>query len=126
MAPRRAVRPTRRVLKPHLYQTVRGGTGLMSEPNYDLGIEDTSGLNDLDWLEINKCRAAFKTGGEKALREAYEDLSRRDVVRFSRILGAFFPVEYSEALKDYMARNCIAKEDILEMAAKLENPPKKH
>ena len=98
----------------------------MSESGGDLGIEDTSGLNDLDWSEINKCRSAFKTGGETALRKAYEDLSRRDIARFSRILGALFPVEYREALKDYMARNGITKEDILEMAAKLKNPSKKH
>ncbi len=95
----------------------------MSEPNDNRG--DIFRLSDHDWLEINKCRAAFRTGGEKALREAYEDLSRRDTARFNRILGALFPIEYSEALKDYMARNGITREDILEMA-KLKNSLKKH
>ena len=38
----------------------------MTEPE-DFEIQDTSGLTDADWAEINKLRNAYKSGGSKAL-----------------------------------------------------------
>jgi hypothetical protein len=37
----------------------------MTEPD-DLEVQDTSGLTNADWVEINKLRNAYKKGGGKA------------------------------------------------------------
>jgi hypothetical protein len=41
----------------------------------DLEIQDTSGLTDADWAEINKLRDAYKRGGLKALDAALAKLA---------------------------------------------------
>jgi hypothetical protein len=61
----------------------------MSDREDALGIEDTSGLTDADWAEINKLRRAYDTGGDKELVKAWE-IFAQDPVRAVRVLGAFF------------------------------------
>jgi hypothetical protein len=56
----------------------------MTEPRRepdDLEIQDTSGLTEVDWTEINKLRKAYKRGGSKALDAALEKLAR-DPLRY--------------------------------------------
>jgi len=36
-------------------------------PNPLDDIKDTSGLTDADWAQINKLRAAYESGGQKAI-----------------------------------------------------------
>jgi hypothetical protein len=48
----------------------------MSEAE-DLAIQDTTGLTDADWAEINKLRNAHKKGGAKAVGRAMQQLAGR-------------------------------------------------
>jgi len=84
-----------------------------------LGIVDSSGLADADWVEINKLKSAYETGGMKALSKAFDELSA-DPVRALRVFGAFRPVEVREAIRDKMAELGITPEDIREMLAMAE------
>jgi len=70
----------------------------MGDRDEELGIEDTSGLSDADWVEINKLRDAYRTGGQKALRDAWRKLTD-DPIRTVRVYGAFFPTSCGRLLK---------------------------
>lgn len=56
----------------------------------DLEIQDTSGLTDADWTEINKLRNAHKNGGKKAFAVALDQLAK-DPIRYAVVIGAFYP-----------------------------------
>jgi hypothetical protein len=85
----------------------------------DLKIEDTSGLTDADWAEINKLRNAYKTGGKKALAAAWDQLAK-DPIRYAVVAGAFYPKMVREALRDQMAEAGITEEDLRDLIRKLE------
>ena len=70
----------------------------MGDRDEELGIEDTSGLSDADRVEINKLRDAYRTGGQKALRDAWRKLTD-DPIRTVRVYGAFFPTSCGSLLK---------------------------
>ena len=92
------------------------------EHEKDLGIEDPSSLLDNDWVEINKARAAYKTGGLAALSQTLDDLRDRNFVCYARIIGAMFPGEMREAIKDEMAELGMDEDDLRELIRKLESP----
>lgn len=80
-------------------------------------VADSSGLTDADWAEINKLRKAYETGGRKALRKAFDELSK-----YARVVGALYPDEIRESIKDAMAEKGMTEEDIRELIRKLESP----
>ncbi len=55
---------------------------------------DLSSLNDLERAELNKLRLAYESGGEEALRKAWNKLKKEDVLTFLQIQAALFPDEY--------------------------------
>ena len=77
--------------------------------NEPFEVVDTSGLTDADWALINKLRAAYETGGKKALKKALAELVKDDPVRFVVVIGAIFPGMIREALKDAVAEAVFRK-----------------
>ena len=92
----------------------------MRDRDDELGIEDTSGLRDADWIEINKLRDAYKTGGQQALKEAWRKL-KDDPVSTMRVYGAFFPEKLRNTIKDVMAAEGITFKDLKEMIEKAKS-----
>ena len=87
----------------------------MSDWNDELGITDMSGLNDADWVEINKLRRVWETKGTKGLTKAFD---RLDPVRCFRIMAALFPERVYNTIRDQMAEKGITEDDLKEMARK--------
>lgn len=90
----------------------------------DPEIEDTSSLNDADWVEINKLNDAHKADGDEGLQNAFEQLLQHDPVRAARILGALYP--QGRGLADQLAEHGLTAEDFLETIQKLAHSPTKH
>ena len=84
----------------------------------------TTYLKDADWAEINRLRAIYEQKGEKALSEALAKLTEQDPVRAAHVIGAFFPDELREAIRDAMAERGMTEEDLRELGAKLDGPAK--
>ena len=61
----------------------------MTESKSPIDVVDTSGLTDADWAEINKLRAAYENGGQKALSRALQELAT-DPIRYIRALWVLF------------------------------------
>jgi hypothetical protein len=93
---------------------------VMGDQDDDLGIEDTSGLNDADWLQINKLHDAYRTGGQKALEDAWRRL-KDDPIRTMRIYGAFFPDKLRNTIKDVMAAEGMTFEDLKDIIKKAKS-----
>jgi len=85
----------------------------------DLEIQDTSGLTDADWAEINKLRNAYKSEAAKALSKAMKQLAK-DPIAYVRVIGAFFPDMVRQQIRDVMAEQGMTKEDLRELIRKLE------
>ena len=92
----------------------------MGEHDDELGIQDTSGLSDADWAEINKLRDAYKTGGQKALEGAWRKLTD-DPIRTVRVYGAFFPEKLMNTIKDVMAAEGMTLEGLKDMIEKAKS-----
>ena len=92
----------------------------MGDRDEELGIGDTSGLSDADWVEINKLRDAYRTGGQKALKDAWRELTD-DPIRTVRVYGAFFPDKLRNTIKDVMAAEGMTVEDLKEMIEKAKS-----
>lgn len=90
----------------------------MTEPD-DLEIQDTSGLTDADWAEINKLRKAHRSGSRKTYEAALEELAK-DPIRYAVVIGAFFPEMVRETIRDQMAEAGLTEEDIRELLQKAE------
>ena len=60
--------------------------------------KDPSLLWDLDWVEINKLRRAYKDGGDDALEGACRDLMNKNMHQFARIACAY-QIKCHNALK---------------------------
>jgi hypothetical protein len=90
----------------------------MTQPA-DLEIQDTSGLTDADWIEINKLRKAYRNGGRKTFEIALDRLAK-DPIRYVVVIGAFFPDMMRETIRDQMAEAGITEEDLRELIQKLE------
>jgi hypothetical protein len=84
-------------------------------------VVDSTGLTDTDWAEINKLQRTYREGGKKALNTAMAELAK-DPIRFTAVIGAFFPDMIREAMKDAVAEAGMTEEDIREMVRKLESP----
>src|SRR5215470_5226772 len=93
----------------------------MTEPD-DLEVQDTSGLTDADWAEINKLRKAYEAGGRKAIDSALKKLAK-DPIRFVAVIGALYPDMMREMIRDQMAEAGITEEDLRELIQKLEGIP---
>jgi hypothetical protein len=91
----------------------------MTEPD-DLEIQDTSGLTDADWVEINKLRKAYKNGGTKAFASALDRLAK-DPIRYAVVIGAFYPDMVRETIRDQMAEAGITEEDLRELIQKISS-----
>ena len=88
----------------------------------DFEVQDTSGLTDADWAEINKLRKTYKRGGRKAVGLALEKLAK-DPIRFVVVIGALYPDMMREMIRDQMAEAGITEEDLRELIQKLEGAP---
>ena len=84
-------------------------------------VENSEGLTDADWVEINRLKRAYEAGGQKALSKAFAELAK-DPVQYVRVVGAFFPNDVREAIKDEMAEQGMSKDDLRELIRKLESP----
>jgi hypothetical protein len=82
---------------------------------------DTSCLTDADWTNLNKMRHVYSEGGKEALKAAMLDLSESDLVSYTRVIGAYFPNELRNALKDAMAESGMTLDDLKEMNRKKES-----
>jgi len=95
---------------------------MIDDKNDDpLPVVDSVGLTDIDWAAINKVKLAYRKGGKKALSKALDELSS-DPVQTIRVLGAFFPIETCEEVRDKMAELGITREDLEELIRKHESP----
>jgi hypothetical protein len=83
---------------------------------------DTSHLTDADWAEINKLRAAYEAGGQKALSRAMKHLSEANPIRYMHVVAAYFPDAVRQAIKDAMAEKGMTDEDLRKLIRKLESP----
>jgi hypothetical protein len=83
-------------------------------------VVDSSGLTDADWAEINKLQQAYKEGGKAALNRAMAALAK-DPIRFTAVIGAFFPQMIREGIRDAVAEAGLTEEDLREMARNLDS-----
>ena len=97
----------------------------MTDKSIDLRVVDTSGLKDADWVEINRLKSLYETGGRNALSKALAELGESDPVRSIRVLSAFFPETVREALTDSMAEQGLMAEDLRELIRKHEASTRK-
>jgi hypothetical protein len=82
-------------------------------------VPDPTGMTDADWADLNKLKAAYESGGAKASRKVFAELSA-DPVRGVRILGALFPEMVREQLKDRLAEHGITEDDLRQMLREAE------
>ncbi|MGB8629181.1 MAG: hypothetical protein WCD69_07300 [Xanthobacteraceae bacterium] len=66
--------------------------------------EDSSWLQDHDWLELNKLLRAYKDGGDEAIKKAFRDLLEKDALQFARVACAYdlnrTPQQFKDAIED--------------------------
>jgi hypothetical protein len=85
-------------------------------------VVDPSVLTDADWVEINKLKAAYASGGDRALDKAMGELAERHPLRYCAVLAAFFPDMTGHAATDNaLADPGVKEEDLHELIRKLEN-----
>jgi hypothetical protein len=65
-----------------------------------VAVSDHPGLTDADWLEVNKLRSAYITGGNPSLSTALEDFCKRNAIAYIRVLNAILPNRIREALSE--------------------------
>ena len=80
-------------------------------------LEDPSWLEDLDWIEVNKLRRAYKDGGEDLLKKAWRDLYFKDVRQFVRVACAYDP-DRIRPIKDAFEDAGYTLQDLVELAKK--------
>jgi hypothetical protein len=56
-------------------------------------LEDSSGLTDADWAEINRLKRVYESGGADALDTAFSNLTEIDPIRATVVLEAFLNPE---------------------------------
>ena len=82
-------------------------------------IPDPAGLSDADWAELNKLKAAYESGGAKALSAAFRELVV-DPIRYISVVGALFPDMVREQIKDTLAARGLTEEDIRRMLEEIK------
>ena len=76
------------------------------------------GLRDLDWVEVNKLRRAYKEGGKKAVKKAWRDLLEKDVVQFTRVGCAYWPDGMPKVLEDALEAMGYTMRELIDLAKK--------
>ncbi|MET3907617.1 AraC-like DNA-binding protein [Bradyrhizobium sp. S3.3.6] len=71
----------------------------MCPEHHPVSISDRTGLTDADWLQVNKLRKAYATGGRSALSEALEDFCSQNVTSYIRVLNSILPNKIRETIK---------------------------
>ena len=79
---------------------------------------DTSRFTDADWAALAKLRDAHARGGKKAVETAMKEIQRGDLVTYVRIIGAYFPDQLREVLRDAMFDRGLTAEDLRELIHK--------
>jgi hypothetical protein len=82
---------------------------------------DPSWLRDLDWIELNKLRRAYDTGGEEELDKAIHDLMRRDPLQFARVACAYDPKNMPQRIKDAVEETGYTFQELIELAKKKQH-----
>jgi hypothetical protein len=83
--------------------------------------EDPSWLHDLDWLEVNKLRKAYKGGGGDALKKAWRELMDKDALQFARIACAYMPDRMPQHIKDAIEDTGYTLQELIELAKKRQH-----
>jgi hypothetical protein len=95
---------------------------MTKRPKIKLEVVNSNGLTDADWAEINRLQKVLDEGGIRAMSKAINELTEANPVLCVRVMGAFFPDEIREQIKDTMAAAGLTAEDLREMIQKHENP----
>jgi hypothetical protein len=98
-----------------MFLQMRGTHRTMSDEPFE--IVDPSGLTDADWVEINKLKAAYASGEERALDKAMGELANKHPIRYLAVLAAFFPDMTRHSIDSRMADPGVKEEDIRELSA---------
>jgi AraC-like DNA-binding protein len=80
-------------------------------------VSDGAGLTDADWLQINRIRSAYHTGGNSALSKALEDCCKQNAVAYIRVLNAILPNQIRQLIKKDIRRS---SDRYQQMVAKLD------
>jgi hypothetical protein len=83
--------------------------------------KDPSLLWDLDWVEINKLRRAYKDGGDDALEGACRDLMNKNMHQFARIACAYMPDQMPQRIKDALEDDGYTLQELIELAKKRQH-----
>ena len=87
-------------------------------PKFPFELKVTSGLIVAVWSSIFELKRVYETEGVEAYSKLIEDLTIFDPVRAVRAMGAFFPDDVRETLKDVMAERGMTREDLEEIIKK--------
>lgn len=79
--------------------------------------EDPTWLRDLDWIEVNHLRRAYKDGGKDTLIKAWRDLYFKDVQQFIRVACAYDPGRI-RPIKDAFEDAGFTFQDLIQLAEK--------
>jgi hypothetical protein len=88
-------------------------------PKWPFEVQDATHMTDADWAELNKLKAAYESGGEKALSKALAELGA-DPVRYVSVVGALIPDIMREKMRDALAVQGMTEEDLREMLREAE------
>ncbi|WP_369719741.1 hypothetical protein AB8Z38_21010 [Bradyrhizobium sp. LLZ17] len=70
-------------------------------PKYHpVSVSDGASLTSADWLQINKIRSAYNTGGSPALSKALDDFCQKNAIAYIRVLNAILPNQICQLIKD--------------------------
>ena len=92
---------------------------------FELEVVDPSGLTDAAWSEIGKLQKAYADGEMRALNAGLLELHDRDVFLYTAVVGAFWPDELREAIRDGLAEAGMDADDLRELIRKLESPARR-
>jgi hypothetical protein len=82
---------------------------------------DSTWLKDLDWVEVNKLRRAYKDGGDKAVEKAWKDLLKKDAMQFARVACAYDPEHMPQRIKDAVEDAGYTFQELIELAKKRQH-----
>src|SRR5262249_5242611 len=83
--------------------------------------EDPSWLHDLDWIEVNNLRRAYKEGGDDALDRAWRDLLDKDAIQFARVACAYMPDNMPQRIKEAVEKSGYTLQELIDLAKKRQH-----
>jgi len=83
--------------------------------------QDPSWLKDLDWVEVNKLRRAYKKGGDDALLKAWRELMDKDSLQFARVACAYDPHYMPRRIKKAVEDAGYTFQDLIALAKKVQH-----